>query len=105
MRTLSRLTRLSGITLTGALALASLSPIPAGAGSFAYAYDALGRVVTATNPNGSIVTYTYDAAGNRTQYIASATPAVVATIGSGTSASGGGKLSHFRGQHRHDNRR
>jgi YD repeat-containing protein len=35
--------------------------------SVSYTYDALGRVLTATYPNGSVVTYTYDNAGNRTR--------------------------------------
>ena len=32
-----------------------------------YTYDALGRIKSATYPNGQVTTYTYDAAGNRTQ--------------------------------------
>jgi YD repeat-containing protein len=45
-------------------------------GTTAYAYDALGRVITATNTNGFTVTYTYDAAGNRTQMVSATTPPV-----------------------------
>jgi YD repeat-containing protein len=35
------------------------------AGTVQYGYDALGRLIGVTNANGSLVTYTYDAAGNR----------------------------------------
>jgi len=37
------------------------------AGTTTYKYDALGRVVEVDYPDGSIVFYSYDAAGNRTQ--------------------------------------
>lgn len=40
---------------------------PAFAGTTTYKYDALGRVVEVDYPDGSIVYYSYDAAGNRTQ--------------------------------------
>lgn len=39
-----------------------------------YTYDALGRLATVTRPNGAVVTYAYDAAGNRTSVV-SAPPA------------------------------
>jgi RHS repeat-associated protein len=35
-------------------------------GAFSYAYDALDRVTSITNPNGQTVTFTYDAASRRT---------------------------------------
>lgn len=38
-------------------------------GSVIYAYDALGRVVSASYDTGVIVIYTYDANGNRTQQV------------------------------------
>ena len=37
------------------------------AGDTVYKYDALGRVIEVDYPDGSIIYYTYDAAGNRTQ--------------------------------------
>ena len=37
------------------------------AGDTVYKYDALGRVIEVDYPDGSIVYYSYDAAGNRTQ--------------------------------------
>ena len=54
-----------------ALALATLviaaTPIAnASAGTTQYEYDAQGRLVRAIYSNGNVVTYTYDAAGNRT---------------------------------------
>jgi len=39
---------------------------PAFAGTTTYKYDALGRVIEVDYPDGSIVYYSYDAAGNRT---------------------------------------
>jgi len=45
-------------------ALVSISPSMAGTTS--YKYDALGRVVEITYPNGTKVKYAYDKAGNRT---------------------------------------
>lgn len=39
-----------------------------------YTYDALGRLTSASFPNGVTITYTYDPAGNRTQVIAASSP-------------------------------
>jgi len=38
----------------------------------AFTYDTLGRLATARYPNGVVVTYSYDAAGNRTQQVIAA---------------------------------
>ena len=49
---------------------AALMALPAQAATAtAYTYDTLGRVSTVTYPNGVIVTYNYDPAGNRTQVV------------------------------------
>jgi YD repeat-containing protein len=38
------------------------------AATIAYVYDSLGRVVQVTYGNGRVITYIYDAAGNRLTY-------------------------------------
>lgn len=52
--------------LTAASGLASWAFAPRIAKAETYTYDALGRLCTVAYPNGSSVTYAYDAAGNRT---------------------------------------
>lgn len=44
------------------------------AGSVSYTYDSLGRLSKATYANGVVITYVYDAAGNRTSYIVTGAP-------------------------------
>lgn len=60
-------TRASGLTklLLAAGVVIGLAS-PAQASSITYTYDALGRVITSTGPNGATVQYSYDLAGNRT---------------------------------------
>lgn len=51
---------IAGLTLVAGSAVA---------GTTTYKYDALGRVIEVDYPDGSIVQYTYDAAGNRTRTV------------------------------------
>lgn len=44
------------------------------AGSVSYTYDSLGRLSKATYANGVVITYVYDAAGNRTSYTVAGAP-------------------------------
>ncbi|MBS0553451.1 MAG: RHS repeat protein [Proteobacteria bacterium] len=48
--------------------------LPALAGAVSYTYDTLGRLKTATYSNGVVVTYTYDAAGNRVSQVTTGVP-------------------------------
>ena len=56
--------------LAGALALAGAAQ----AGSATHTYDSLGRLSQVTYSNGVVITYVYDAAGNRTSYVVSGAP-------------------------------
>ncbi|MGA0601537.1 Ig-like domain-containing protein [Caulobacter sp. KR2-114] len=49
-----------------------LAASPAAAESSAYTYDALGRVLTQTDADGTVITFSYDPAGNRTQRVTTA---------------------------------
>lgn len=44
------------------------------AGSATNTYDSLGRLTKVTYSNGVVVTYVYDAAGNRTSYVVTGAP-------------------------------
>ncbi len=62
----------SGLARTLAVVIALSAVMSAGstlAGTTTYKYDAQGRVIEVDYPNGWIVAYTYDAAGNRTQTV------------------------------------
>jgi len=50
-----------------AAAIVFVAGCPAFAGTTTYKYDAHGRVVEIDYPDGSVIKYTYDSAGNRTQ--------------------------------------
>ena len=62
MRTFQKI--LTAVAIGAVMAAVSSASI---AGTTTYKYDALGRVIEVDYPDGSIVYYTYDAAGNRTQ--------------------------------------
>jgi YD repeat-containing protein len=57
LRVTASLLALAGCLMAGAAA----------AGTTTYKYDALGRVIEVSYPDGSKIYYSYDAAGNRTQ--------------------------------------
>lgn len=61
-----------GRWLAGMLLVASASVVLAG--SAVYTYDTLGRLSKVTYGNGVVVTYTYDAAGNRTAQVITGAP-------------------------------
>lgn len=44
------------------------------AGSATHTYDSLGRLSKVTYSNGVVITYAYDAAGNRTSYVVAGAP-------------------------------
>ena len=63
------------LALASALAaLAMASAAPSHAGSATYSYDSLGRLTKVTYSNGVVITYVYDAAGNRTSFIVTGAP-------------------------------
>ena len=44
------------------------------AGSVSYTYDTLGRVTQVSYSNGTVIAYSYDAAGNRSTVVVSGAP-------------------------------
>lgn len=55
-------------------AVMSLVATVAFASSVVYTYDSLGRLSKATYSNGVVITYSYDAAGNRTSTVVTGAP-------------------------------
>jgi YD repeat-containing protein len=55
----------------GVAVLASANAL---AGSATYTYDNLGRLTRIAYSNGVVITYTYDAAGNRTAVVTTGAP-------------------------------
>jgi len=60
------------------LSFLATPPTFAQSGTVTYTYDSLGRVLDAAYPDGTCLAYSYDAAGNRTQYTSSTVVGVVA---------------------------
>jgi YD repeat-containing protein len=61
-------------TFFGVAALSYLALWSAAYAGVTYAYDDLGRLCTAAYDNGKTITYTFDAAGNRTLVATSGSP-------------------------------
>ncbi|VTU40526.1 YD repeat (two copies) [Variovorax sp. PBS-H4] len=64
---------LSRTVFAACLCAAALAGVPAQAGSVSYTYDALGRLASTVYSDGTsttTITYSYDAAGNRTSVAA-----------------------------------
>lgn len=63
------------LALASALAVLALASVaPSHAGSAAHSYDSLGRLTKVTYSNGVVITYVYDAAGNRTSFVVTGAP-------------------------------
>jgi YD repeat-containing protein len=75
---LSALKKRDKFSIAAAASVLSAIAVPAAGGTIAYTYDPLGRVISATYPNGACTTYTYDAVGNRAQYTSGSTSAPTA---------------------------
>lgn len=60
---------------SGTLVLLAMgTTVPAHAGSATHQYDSLGRLSQVTYSNGTVITYSYDAAGNRTAVVTTGAP-------------------------------
>lgn len=70
----SRRFRIGRILSQISLLLIAMASVPAWAGSVSYTYDSLGRVTQITYSTGVVITYTYDASGNRVNYVITGAP-------------------------------
>ena len=70
------LSKFSGSVLRKTMAGAMLSLVAATvfSASATYTYDSLSRISKITYSNGVVITYTYDATGNRTAYVVTGAP-------------------------------
>ena len=83
--------RSTGLRSMG-LILASLAG-PAWAGSAAYTYDTLGRLTRVAYTNGPVITYVYDAAGNRSSSVVTGAPTIATTAATAKSTTAPAALS------------
>lgn len=63
-----KIRRIMGLALLGVALFASAAT----AGDTHYTYDALGRVVQVAYPDGTVISYSYDKAGNRVSTVVTA---------------------------------
>jgi YD repeat-containing protein len=70
--------RIVVMTSLAIVALTAMAPRAQSAEIVSYTYDELGRIISATYPDGKKISYYYDATGNRTQQVVSANTAPVA---------------------------
>ncbi|MBN9694429.1 MAG: RHS repeat protein [Zoogloea sp.] len=54
--------------------VAAVCAVSAHAGSASYTYDTLGRLTQVSYSNGTVIAYSYDAAGNRSTVVVSGAP-------------------------------
>lgn len=64
-----RILKPASVVFAVALIASSVVAAQAFAGTTSYKYDANGRVVEVDYPSGTVVKYTYDKAGNRSQVV------------------------------------
>src|SRR5688572_23262936 len=85
-RTRRALVSVSPLLLAGASLLAAA---PCQSADTDYTYDALGRLISVSRPDGTQTVYALDAAGNRTQLLEGGVPGAPASITAPTSNTSG----------------